>query len=193
MSNMRASVVGSLFGVVAIRCLVGCAGQTSAATQTPATAERDRAIAQEQRALDSGHLRLQTQVLSDLQRLREGRTSTSRAAEPSSEQSTKLLVFGGASHEVYLGCLCDGKNPESVFNLTGEYGSGLSGISLRNKSAPYGGKHQDTSACNAHATHPPRVVASDGKSLGLLTVNASLKKRIATPAVTDWLSRMCQR
>ncbi len=101
-------------------------------------------------------------------------------------------MFGGASHEVYLGCLCDNDQPESVFNLSGEYGSGLSRVSLRNKLAPYGSKHEDTSVCNAHATHPPSVVASDGRALGLLTLNASLKKRIAAPSVTDWLARLCQ-
>ncbi len=184
--------VGLLFRLVALHCLVACAVQPPAATPSPVTTPRDREIDREQRALDSGHQRLQSQVLSDLSKLRQDRARSSTASAPASE-GAKLLVFGGASREVYLGCLCDGKNPDSVFNLTGEYGSGLSGVSLRNKAAPYGGKHQDTSVCNAHATHPPRVVASDGKSLGLLTVNASLKKRIATPAVTDWLTRMCQR
>ncbi len=190
---MHARVVGSLFALLAVRCLVGCAAQASPATPSPAPTERGRDTAREQRTLDSGHQGLQNQVLSDLQKLREARARSREASAPPSESATKLLVFGGTHHEVYLGCLCDGQNPESVFNLTGEYGSGLSGISLRNKSAPYGGKHQDTSVCNAHATHPPSVVASDGKSLGLLTVNESLKKRIATPAVTDWLARMCLR
>lgn len=186
-------VVGSLFFAIAVHCLVGCAAHAPAATPSPAATERDREIAREQQALDAGHQRLQRQVLSDLQKLREERARASAPGVATSDGMVKLLVFGGASHEVYLGCLCDEKSPESVFNLTSEYGSGLSGISLRNKTAPYGGKHQDTSACNAHATHPPSVVASDGKSLGLLTVNESLKKRIAIPAVTDWLTRMCQR
>ena len=67
----------------------------------------------------------------------------------------------------------------------------LSPISMRNKFSPYGSNYDDTSACNAAATHPPLIVTSDGKSLGLLTVNTSLKKRIDTPSVTDWLARMC--
>jgi hypothetical protein len=34
-------------------------------------------------------------------------------------------------------------------------------------------------------------VTSDGKSLGLLTINPSLKKRITAVSVADWLARMC--
>jgi len=79
-----------------------------------------------------------------------------------------------------------------VFNLTGEYGSGYSATGVRNKFAPYGSNHEDTSACNAQARHLPSVVASDGKSPGLLTVNASLEKRSAAPSVADWLARMCR-
>ena len=90
-----------------------------------------------------------------------------------------------------MGCLCEGQESESVFNLTGEYGSDLSENSMRNKFGPYGTNSADTSACNPDATHPPTVVASDGQSLGLLTLNPSLKKRIVTPSVADWLARMC--
>jgi hypothetical protein len=100
-------------------------------------------------------------------------------------------VFGGAKHEVFLGCLCDEQHTDSVFNLLGPHGSDDSQTSIRNKFAPYGSNYDDTSACNANATHPPVVLDSDGKTLGLLSLNASLKKRITSPSVTDWLGRMC--
>ncbi|MEO6602470.1 MAG: hypothetical protein ABIQ16_21490, partial [Polyangiaceae bacterium] len=154
-------------------------------------------IALEQRTLDRRRLQFQTQVLSELQKLHENRGASNEPTVQPSDHAPKsalpkLLIFGGASHEVYLGCLCEGKNPESVFNLSGEFGSDLSGTSMRNKFAPYGSNHADTSACSANALHPPSVVASDGKGLGLLTMNASLKKRISAPSVADWLARMCR-
>jgi hypothetical protein len=182
--------------VSSVRCLAGCSLQETGAVAAHAT-QRDTEIALEQRAIDRRRLNLQNQVLSDLQKLHEdqgastGPTVQASDAAPNAAQP-KLLIFGGASHEVYLGCLCEGKNPESVFNLAGEFGSGLSTTSMRNKFAPYGSNHGDTSACNESARHPPSVVASDGKSLGLLTLNGSLKKRISAPSVSDWLARMCR-
>jgi hypothetical protein len=136
-------------------------------------------------------------VLTELRKLRESRQASTGAAEPAHEDEPvsaadyELLVFGGANHEVFLGCLCDEHRPDSVFNMAGEHGSDLSPDSIRNKFAPYGSDHDDTSACNAAATHPPVVLASDGKSLGLLTSNASLKRRITAPSVADWLARVC--
>jgi len=172
--------------------LSSCSRPEPAAPASDSTNRRDRDVAGEQAELDRRHLELQNQVLSDLQKLREGLGTSTAAPEQTGRDAPKLLIFGGASHEVYLGCLCEGRNPESVFNLAGEFGSDLSTTSLRNKFAPYGSNHEDTSACNANAKHPPSVVASDGKSLGLLTLNASLKKRIAAPSVADWLARMCR-
>lgn len=186
--------------VSSVRFLAGCSRQEAAAAPgdgATQTSQRDREIALAQRALDRRRLEFQAHVLSDLQKLHEDRGASSGPTVQSSDDAPKaaqpkLLIFGGASHEVYLGCLCEGKNPESVFNLAGEFGSGLSGTSLRNKFAPYGSNHEDTSACSTNAKHPPSVVASDGKALGLLTMNASLKKRISAPSVTDWLARMCR-
>ena len=186
---MRAGVVRLLIINWTVLCLAGCRAPENARTPSSAAAERE--LSPERRALEERHLQLQKQVLNELERLREQRGPTDSSESPH-HGAPKLLIFGGASHEVYLGCLCEGQHPDSVFNLEGEFGSGYSSTSLRNKFAPYGSNHEDTSACNAKAKHPPSVVASDGKSLGLLTVNASLKKRIAAPSVTDWLARMCR-
>lgn len=176
---------------------VGCSlPETTAASGkgTAPSAHVDHDLPREQNEIEHRRVQQQDQLLSDLHRLhaeRAGLTELAHANASHGPQS-KLLIFGGANHEVYLGCLCDGKNPESVFNLAGEYGSTRSSTSLRNKRAPYGSSHEDTSACNGNARHPPSVVASDGKALGLLTVNPSLKKRIATQSVTDWLTRVCR-
>jgi hypothetical protein len=182
-------------------CWVGCAerARPPAAPQRSDTSEaqRNRQVRREQRALERRRIKLQKQVLAELRKLREGRQASTGAAEPVADEATgptadcELLVFGGTSHEVFLGCLSDEHRPDSVFNMVGEHGSDLSPASMRNKFAPYGSNYDDTSACNPSATHPPVVVSADGKSLGLLSMNPSLKRRITAPSVTDWLARMC--
>ena len=190
---MQRRVVQLLMGF-GVGCLVGCSVPEAAVTPRKETVHGERNIRREQRAAERRRERIQKQVVSDLRALKDGRNAPSGGTEPASEQTPepaayKLLIFGGASHEVYLGCLCEGQ--ESVFDLAGEFGSDLAENSVRNKFAPYGSNSADTSACNPAATHPPSVVASDGESLGLLTLNTSLKKRIVTPSVTAWLARMC--
>jgi hypothetical protein len=169
-----------------------------AAAPRPTEARDDDQIEREQRDLEQRRAQLQQQVLGELRKLRESRQASTNGAEPSTddgsdaEKDDDLVVFGGGTHEVFLGCLCDGKRPDSVFNLSGEHGSDVSPASIRNKFSPYGSNHDDTSACDAKATHPPVVLTSAGKSLGLLTVNPDLKRRITTPSVADWLTRMCE-
>lgn len=185
---------------LAVSCLVGCSPPEPAATAaapSPSDAQRDRQIARDQRALDRRLQKLEKQALSELRKLRESRQASTGAAEPASDDDAvagsayELMILGGPKHEVFLGCLCDKQRPDSVFNMLGEHGSHSSPTSIRNKFAPYGSNHDDTSACNAAASRPPVVMSSDGKSLGLLTLNPSLKRRITAPSVADWLARMC--
>jgi hypothetical protein len=183
-----------IFILLGASWLVGCEPPQAAATPHAEHAQRDQQIEQEQRDLERRRLQLENQVLAELQKLRERRQASTAGEAVSEDEPTadcKLLVFGGATHEVFLGCLADEKRPDSVFNMIGEHGSDASPTSIRNKFAPYGSNYDDTSACNAAATHPPVVVTSDGKSLGLLSSNASLKRRITAPSVADWLARMC--
>jgi hypothetical protein len=170
-------------------CLSSCAP-----AEPPATPEGDGTaqasdVEHQQLELEQRRQRLEAQVLSELRLVRARRQASMNGAAASDDEPAsadyELLLFGGPLHEVFLGCLCDGQRPDSVFNLSGEHGSDLSEISIRNKFAPYGSNYDDTSACNAAAKQPPIVVTSDGKSLGLLTVNASLKRRISTPTVAD--------
>jgi hypothetical protein len=180
-----------------LRCLFACSvPEATAPAPSKETVQNDHDLKREQRALDRRARRAQRQIVTDLRTLKESREPSSGTTEPASTKTPdpaayKLLVFGGTSHEVYLGCMCDPKEAESVFNLTGEFGSDVAENSLRNKFAPYASNSADTSACNPAATHPPSVVASDGKSLGLLTLNTQLKRRITVPSVADWLTRMC--
>lgn len=193
---MQTCFVQLLLIGLGVRCLVACSVPETAVAPAQATGQSKPDIRREQRSAERRRERIQKQMLSELRALKDSRSAPSGATEPASDQTPepaayKLLIFGGASHEVYLGCLCEGQESDSVFNLSGEFGSDLSENSMRNKFAPYGSNSADTSACNPAATHPPSVVASDGKSLGWLTLNTSLKKRIVTPSVTGWLARMC--
>jgi len=192
MGVIRSCLIG-----LGVPCLLACSVPEAASSPGKETRRSERDIWGEQRAADRRRERIQRQVLSDLRALKESRDAPHEGTEPAAERTTesaayKFLIFGGASHTVYLGCLCEAQESDSIFNLTGEFGSDLSENSVRNKFAPYGSNSADTSACNPEATHPPSVVASDGKSLGLLTLNTSLKKRIVTPSVTGWLARMCR-
>ncbi len=190
-----AQVLASTLG---IGCLVtACAAPGPAAAPQHTEAKREPDIEREQRALEHRRLRLQYKVLSELRKLRDSRQASTGAAEPARDEdpeaaaADEMLLFGGANREVFLGCLCDEHRPDSVFNMLGEHGSHQSATSIRNKFAAYGSNHDDTSACNTEATHPPVVLASDGKSVGLLTLNAALQRSITVPSVTDWLARMC--
>jgi hypothetical protein len=181
-----------------VSALWGCSPPEPAAAPEPApSGEHARDLEREQRELEQRRLKLQAEVLAELSKLRQSRQASTGALQSAHDESSskapdeELLIFGGPTHEVFLGCLCDEHRSDSVFNLLGEHGSDASGTSIRDKFGPYGSNHDDTSACNVSATRPPVVVASDGKSLGLLTLNPELKRRISAPSVTDWLARMC--
>jgi len=190
-----APVLASTLGLGCL--LTACETPGPAAAPQHTEAASDHQIEREQRALEHRRLRLEYKVLTELKKLRNSRQASTGDAEPSREEdpeaaaANELLLFGGANREVFLGCLCDEQRADSVFNMLGEHGSHQSATSIRNKFAAYGSNHDDTSACNSAATHPPVVLDSDGKSLGLLTLNGSLKRSITVPSVTDWLARMC--
>ena len=194
---MQLGLVRMLLVTVGVGCLASCAPAEPAEAPVASERKNDRDIQHEQQALEKRRLHLEKQLLTELRKLRDSRQASTgaaepaRDAEPSAAGADDLLLFGGQSYEVFLGCLCDEQRPDSVFNMLGEHGSHLSATSIRNKFAPYGSNYDDTSACNPKAAKPPRLVAADGKSLGLLTLNASLKKGINVPQVTDWLARMC--
>lgn len=194
---MPLGLVRMLLVTLGVGCLASCAPAEPAAAPVARDNKSDRDIQGEQQALERRRLHLEKQLLTELRRLRDGRQASTGAAEPARDDepaaagADDLLLFGGQNYEVFLGCLCDEQRPDSVFNMLGEHGSHLSATSIRNKFAPYGSNYDNTSACNAAATKPPRLVAANGKSLGLLTLNASLKKGINIPSVTDWLARMC--
>src|SRR4051812_30027187 len=155
----------------AASCLAACSPPGLAAAPEQKVAQRERRSEPDERALEQRRLQLENQVLAELRKLRRSWQASTGAAEPAHDdepeppEDFELQVFGGPSHEVFLGCLCDEQRPDSIFNMIGEHGADDGPASLRNKFAPYGSNYDDTSACNPAATRPPAVVASDGKSL----------------------------
>jgi len=56
-------------------------------------------------------------------------------------QAQTLHLYGGKSHDVYLGCLnCNNYNSESIWNAYGTHGSKYNTNSIWNVYGSYGGK-----------------------------------------------------
>jgi hypothetical protein len=104
---------------------------------------------------------------------------------------SKLMIFGGAGHRTYLGCLnCGEYGNDSVTNQYSNFGSPYSPTSIANQFGDYGSPYSMYSACNPYATDPPVVVDSAGNFYGRLTVNAYNSQRIQSAA---WLTGLCTR
>jgi hypothetical protein len=113
-------------------------------------------------------------------------------AEAQIPAEQRLMIFGGADHDVYLGCLsCLPTAPDSVYNTIGKYGSEISPSSVRNPISLYGNAISPTSACNVLASEPPVLVDRTGKYYGELTMNELRTKRTTLKAALAWLKLAC--
>jgi hypothetical protein len=91
----------------------------------------------------------------------------------SPEAPKALLLFGGADHDDFLGCLnCADSSPASVCNDLGKYGSSLQRNSIWNSLGNYGSSLSQYSPWNSLAHNAPIIVDKDGKSYGYFSVNA---------------------
>lgn len=107
---------------------------------------------------------------------------------------TKLLIFGGANHRTFLGCLCSEFDSDSVLNKYGTFGNPYSSETIWNKYGDYGSRYSDTSVCNRYATNPPVVVTSAGDFMGFLTLDRYKSGAITEPAVLAWLEKtVCEQ
>lgn len=103
--------------------------------------------------------------------------------------STKLMVFGGLNHKVYLGCLnCNEYASDSLFNSYGNNGSSYSAQSVWNHYSEFGSPYSTYSACNPYASDPPVIVDQSGTYYGRLTVNQYHPERGAGTKYYDWLT-----
>jgi hypothetical protein len=86
--------------------------------------------------------------------------------------STRLELWGGGNYLVYLGCFsCNEFVTDSVFNLSGLYGSRFSPTSVANHLSQYGSRFSPDSACNEVASNPPIILDTSTRSYSELTVN----------------------
>lgn len=105
-----------------------------------------------------------------------------------------LLIYGGQSHDVFLGCLnCAETDPSSVTNQYGRYGSQFSADSLRNQFSRFGNQYNAGSPCNQYATSPPVIVDQQGKYFGEFTLNTARPRQIKEPWVIARLALLCVR
>lgn len=100
-----------------------------------------------------------------------------------------VLVFSQNKKPIYLGCLsCSSGEYDSLHSGEGSYG-GIDGeYSIFNSYGAYGSKYSDFSACNQHASHPPVIIDSNKKILGLLTLNPNLSMATRDRSIIEWLS-----
>jgi hypothetical protein len=102
----------------------------------------------------------------------------------------KLMIFGGADHKTYLGCLnCSQYTADSIFNEYGQHGSRYSSESIWNQFAEYGSAYSQYGACNAYATDPPVIVDGSGKYYGRLTLNQYHPELGAGASYYNWLQQ----
>lgn len=86
--------------------------------------------------------------------------------------SQTLHLYGGSSHNVYLGCLtCNNYDKNSIWNEYGTYGSSYNSKSIWNQYGTYGSEYNSFSPWNKYSSNPPIVVDKDGNSYGYFTVN----------------------
>jgi hypothetical protein len=105
---------------------------------------------------------------------------------------TKLLLFGGTNHTVYLGCLnCSGFAADSVKNTYGTHGSAYASDSIFNHFSQYGSPYSSQSACNEYASDPPVIVYHDGKYYGRLTLNSYHSQIGVGVELMGWLAALC--
>ncbi len=107
-----------------------------------------------------------------------------------SPAASVLLIFGGRNHKVFLGCLCDDAEEDSVFNEHGKYGQ--YGLNLDNSSlwsvvGGYRGVVGDYTACGMFTKDPPIVVTPQGQAICRLTTDATNQYQCKAGKLIDWL------
>lgn len=110
------------------------------------------------------------------------------------QSQIKIMLFGGKSHDVYLGCLnCSDVTSDSVHNDIGQYGSDISPKSIFNNIGRYGSDISSESPCNDIASDPPVVVDQSGRFYGYLTLNDTHPHAISDASILTWLKyKVCK-
>lgn len=111
---------------------------------------------------------------------------------PGMPTTPHLLIYGGADHDVFLGCLnCPETDAESVHNPFGTFGNPFSTDSLKNQFSTFGNVFNVESPCNEFSTTPPVLVDKAGHFYGEFTLNRMRPKRTTLTWALQWLARVC--
>ena len=93
-----------------------------------------------------------------------------------------LHIYGGKSHNVYLGCMTGSDyDSNSIWNEYGKYGNSYNTNCIWNEYSDYGSEYGDYSPWNAYAKYPPAVVDKQGRFYGYLTIDKYNSKRADLP------------
>ena len=114
--------------------------------------------------------------------------------------ATELLLFGGKSYDVFIGCLtCNKYDSGSVCNKYGDQGSKYNDKSIWNKYGDYGSMYSDSAPWNKFASHPPVIVDREGGFYGYFTANKYQDKRTRNTVLlhltdnVDWVNEDIER
>ena len=91
-----------------------------------------------------------------------------------SNANADLLLFGGNSHDDFLGCYdCSKYDSDSICNKYGTYGSKYNSDSIWNKYGTYGSKYSTSSPWNKYSSgnDVPVLVDRSGNFYGYFTIN----------------------
>ena len=117
---------------------------------------------------------------------------TSRALTAPGEA---LLLFGGAEHNIFLGCLnCGEYDESSVWNKYSQYGFGNT-YAIWNRYGEHLNPYSATSVCNSYATDGPLVTDARGSARARFTLNeyaaGSVCAAIGDAAMCNVARRLC--
>ena len=93
---------------------------------------------------------------------------------PSQLLAQDLLLFGGTSHDEFLGCFnCSEFSSNSICNQFGTHGSEFSGTSIWNQFSRFGNQFSSSSPWNQFSSSDdiPVLVDRDGRFYGYFTIN----------------------
>lgn len=104
------------------------------------------------------------------------------------------MIFGRqnstSAFNVYLGCLCDQTDPDSVTSAVGLFGpqSKFNPNSIWNRFGTFGSDFSTQGVCDQFATDAP-IVVNNGQMVGRLTRNQFASGAITDPNVVTFLSQ----
>lgn len=93
-------------------------------------------------------------------------------------QNIALLLYGGAGHKDFLGCLnCNQFDSTSVCNEFGPYGSEFSTSSIWNEFSSFGSEFSSYSPWNEFSSTAPAIVDKNGNFYGYFSANEFHQRR----------------